>query len=152
MGIKSKDKMKSDKYQSLDIFSNTKKPSTPYQPLPHKTGNSSSGTSTPITPGVKPPKKEFEKKLDEAIKKELERREEEKKKKQKEDEKIRSSFKTPNKIEERRGSGSDKERSSSDKIKDRRSSKSHESSSSRDKHRHDSDKDKYRRSSSDKER
>ena len=142
--------MKSDKYQSLDIFSNTKKPSTPYQPLPHKTGNNSSGSSTPNTPGVRPPKKEFEKKLDEAIKKELERREEEKKKKQKEDEKLRSSFKTPNKIEERRSSGSDKERHSSDKIKDRRSSKNHESSSS--KHRHDSEKDKHRRSSSDKER
>merc|ERR1712176_517089 len=114
--IKSKDKMKSDKFQSLDIFSNTKKPSTPYQPLPHKTGTgSSSGSNTPTT-SHKPVKKEFEKKLDEAIKKELERREEEKKKKIKEDEK--KPFKTPVRTDERRSS-SDKERSS-EKIKDRR--------------------------------
>ena len=139
--VKSKDKLKSDKFQALDIFSNTKKPSTPYQPLPHKSGTgSNSGASTPT--GVKPLKKDFEKKLDEEIKKELERREEEKKKKEK------YSFKTPMKHDERRSS-SDKERSS-EKIKERRSSKDHESSSSRDKHRHESDK--HRRSSSDKER
>ena len=104
--VKSNDRLKSDKFQALDIFS-SKKPSTPYQPLKHRksTGNVS-GESTPT--GPKPQKKEFEKKLDEAIKKELERREEEKKKKSLHDLKNKASS---SRIDDRRRS-SDHERSS----------------------------------------
>ena len=105
--VKSKDRLKSDKYQALDIFSNKKKPPTHYQPLPHrKSTGSVSGENTPT--GQKPPKKEFEKRLDEAIKKELERREEEKKKKSVHDFKNKVN---PSKIEDRRRS-SDHETSS----------------------------------------
>ena len=129
--VKSKDRLKSDKFQALDIFS-SKKPSTPYQPLKHRksTGNTS-GESTPT--GPKPQKKEFEKKLDEAIKKELERREEEKKKKSIHDLKNKVSS---SKIDDRRRS-SDHERSSQKfKSKDQSTNKDNRekySSSSRDK-------------------
>ena len=138
--IKSKDKLKSDKYQDLDIFSNTKKLGTLHLPTV-RSPSSSSGSSTPNTP--KTHKKEFEKKLDEEIRKELERREEKRKERHHHSDKH---FKTPVRMEERRDS-SDKERSS--EKKERRSSKDdrHDSHSSR--HRHDSDrKHKDRRHSS----
>jgi len=109
--IKSKDKLKSDKYQDLDIFSTTKKPATPYQP--HRTPKPSSGSNTPVT--NKPPR-DFEIKLAESIKKEVQRREEEKERRRKEEEKN-NSFKIPVKIEDRRRSSSD------DKAKEKRGSK-----------------------------
>ena len=129
--VKSNDRLKSDKFQALDIFS-SKKPSTPYQPLKHKKGTGSvSGESTPT--GQKPQKKDFEKKLDDAIKKELERREEEKKKK--------AVYEHKNKV-------------SSSKIGDSRRSSDHERSSqkykSKDHSIHKDNREKYRNSSRDK--
>merc|ERR1712037_1088348 len=77
--VKSKDKLKSDKFQDLDIFSSskTKTPVTPYQPhrLP---GQSLGKNGTPV--------KEGERKLEEKMAKE------------------KQSFKTPGKVEERRHS------------------------------------------------
>jgi len=129
--VKSNDRLKSDKFQALDIFS-SKKPSTPYQPLKHKKGTGSvSGESTPT--GQKPQKKDFEKKLDDAIKKELERREEEKKKK--------AVYEHKNKV-------------SSSKIGDSRRSSDHERSSqkykSKDHSIHKDNREKYGSSSRDK--
>jgi len=137
--IKSKDKLKSDKFLDMDIFSTTKKPATPYQP--HRNSKlSTSGTSTPVT--IKP-QRDFEKKLEESIKKEVQRREEEKEKRRKEEEKN-NSFKMPVKIEDRRRSSSGGE-----KIKERRSSKDEKDSRSKDRHEKDR---KDRKSSTDKER
>eukprot|EP00090_Calanus_glacialis_P029323 TRINITY_DN4706_c0_g1_i1.p1 TRINITY_DN4706_c0_g1~~TRINITY_DN4706_c0_g1_i1.p1 ORF type:complete len:1694 (-),score=649.76 TRINITY_DN4706_c0_g1_i1:268-5349(-) len=136
--IKSKDKLKSDKFQDLDIFSTTRKPATPH--LPHRTPKA--GTSGSCTPVINKPQKDFEKKLAESIKKEVQRREEEKEKRRKEEEKN-NSFKMPVKIDDRRRSSSD------DKIKERRSSKD-EKDSSKSKDRNERDKD--RKSSTDKRR
>jgi len=140
--IKSKDKLKSDKFLALDIFSTTKKPSTPYQPHSRVTKPGvSSGSSTPTT--SKPPQREFEKKLQESIKKVVQIREEEKEKRRKEEEK-KNAFKMPVKIEDRRRS------SSGEGIKERRSSKD-EKDTTRSKDRHERDR-KERKSSTDKER
>jgi len=137
--IKSKDKLKSDKFQDLDIFSTTRKPATPH--LPHRTPKA--GTSGSSTPVINKPQKDFEKKLAESIKKEVQRREEEKERRRKEEEKN-NSFKMPVKIDDRRRSSSD------DKVKERRSSKD-EKDSSKSKDRHERDR-KDRKSSTDKER
>jgi len=146
--IKSKDTIKSDKFQALDIFSTTKKPATPH--LPHRIPKIiTSGSNTPSTPK---PMKDFEKKLAESIRKEVERREEEKERRRKEEEKNKS-FKMPVKLDDRRRS------SSGEKIKERRSSKDDkkDSSRSKDKERVSHDKDRKDRkrsisSSSSKER
>merc|ERR1712037_846985 len=108
--VKSKDKLKSDKFQDLDIFSSskTKTPVTPYQPhrLP---GQSLGKNGTPL--------KEGERKLEEKVAKE------------------KQSFKTPGKVEERRRSSSNSE----SKGKERRHSSSSSShSQSKDRHRHES--------------
>jgi len=140
--IKSKDKLKSDKFLALDIFSTTKKPSTPYQP--HSRGvkqGVTSGSSTPTN--SKPPQREFEKKLQESIKKVVQIREEEKEKRRKEEEK-KNAFKMPVRIEDRRRS------SSGEGIKERRSSKD-DKDSTRSKERHERDR-KEKKSSADKER
>jgi len=121
--VKSKDKLKSDKFQDLDIFSSskTKTPVTPYQP--HRLPGQSLGKN-----GT--PTKEGERKLDEKLVKE------------------KQSFKTPGKVEERRRSSSNSE--SKGKEKERRHSNSSSShSQSKDRHRHES---KERRHSKDEER
>merc|ERR1711892_1334470 len=114
----------------------TKKPITPYKQ--HRTPKS--GTSGSNTPVLNKPQKEFEKKLAESIRKEVERREEEKERRRKEEEKN-NSFKMPVKIEDRRRS------SSGEKIKERRSS-SKDEKDSRSKDRHEKDR-KGRKSSTD---
>jgi hypothetical protein len=48
--VKSKDKLKSDKYQDLDIFSTVKKPVTPHQP--YRPATVSGTVSTPSTPST----------------------------------------------------------------------------------------------------
>eukprot|EP00092_Neocalanus_flemingeri_P083525 GFUD01104848.1.p1 GENE.GFUD01104848.1~~GFUD01104848.1.p1 ORF type:complete len:1707 (+),score=593.92 GFUD01104848.1:349-5469(+) len=142
--IKSKDKLKSDKFQDMDIFSTTRKPATPY-PKSRIPKLGSSGASTPVT---SKPQNDFEKKLAESIRKEVERREEEKERRRKEEEKN-NSFKKPVKIEDMRRS------SSGEKIKERRSSKDDKKdcskSKDRDRDRHEKER-KDRKSSSDKER
>merc|ERR1711864_65869 len=49
MGIKSKDKLKSDKYSDLDIFSTTKKPLIPFQRHRLPSSNQASGPGTPVS-------------------------------------------------------------------------------------------------------
>ena len=129
--MKSKDKLKSDKFQDLDIFSasKTKTPVTPYQP--HRPPGQSLGkNATPV--------KEVEKKVEEKVAKE------------------KQDFKTPGKVEDRRRSSS-----SSDKGREKEKERRHSSSSgshgqSKDRHRHDKEmrhsKDAERRHSKDDKR
>merc|ERR1712080_245618 len=135
---KSKDKLKSDKFQDLDIFSKTKTPVTLYQQHRLPGATPKSGSTTPVS--AKTEKQvDFTRKLSDSLDK-VERKNSEEREKS-----YKSDFKKPGKVEDRRRSsnssdkGRDKEKDMKDKkeeAKDRHRS----SSSSRDKHRSDKDK------------
>ena len=122
--VKSKDKLKSDKYQDLDIFSTTKKPATPHLPYrpPMMSGSTpGSGTNSPLLNGSKARSKpnDYAKKLHNSIKEAAMRQDPERSK-------SRNEFVKPGKVQDRRGSSDS--RDARDDRKSRDSSK-HDSKS-----------------------